>query len=476
MWWCKGPLPDPALGGTGSSPGRGRPPTAQPSPNQESKETQSFFRTVFLFLRRLACMKNILSVLCLSITAFIASAQTSNPYFTDSTNQFTTAQQRKAHKQHLIDNVIKKGLQQPLSPQNTGAWQGAFWAMELLLYKDDFTQQKLSSAWGSAISLPEAFQKVLLEVTYTLYPQVFHQQVSSLLQQTKSVPVFVRCAEYLFRNKPNVAQKLFIRQQMHQKFNYEEHPALRILYRRLYPQYLPQPKLTSFFSSSFLPGKTIIYSLQRAHRNAPGLVIIRKGDGSFVKDSAGKLFSAAQLARAITAYPFYITNGNTPQGIFRWTGFGQSDNNYIGPTANLQMVMPFEATPAVYFGDSTLPQTWRKEMYASLLPSAFSKHPAFWEAYDAGEVGRSEIIMHGTAIDPEYYAGRTYFPQTPSLGCLCSYEEWDAAGRLKQSEQQKIIDALKGIGASEGYVVVLNLDHRPEPVTIAEVSALLKKK
>lgn len=428
------------------------------------------------FFLSLACMKNILFILCLSIITLTASAQASNPYFTDSVNQFTTARQRAVHKQHLIDNVIKKGLQQPLSPQNTGAWQGAFWAMELLLYKDDFTQQKLSTAWGSAITLPESFQKALLEATYTLHPQTFHQQVSSLLQQTKSVPVFVRCAEYLFRNKPTTEQNLFIRQQMHQKFNYEEHPALRILYRRLYPQFLLQPKLFSLFSSSFLPGKTIIYSLQRAHRNAPGLVIIRKGDGSFVKDSAGKFFNAAQLARAITGYPFYITNGNTPQGIFRWTGVGQSDNNYIGPTTNLQMVMPFEATPAVYFGDSTLPQTWTKEMYASLLPTALSKHPALWEAYEAGEVGRSEIIMHGTAIDPVFYKGQTYFPQTPSLGCLCSYEEWDAQGKLKKSEQQKIIDALKSIGASEGYVVVLNIDHKPTPVTLAEIEASLKKK
>jgi hypothetical protein len=84
--------------------------------------------------------------------------------------------------------------------------------------------------------------------------------------------------------------------------------------------------------------------------------------------------------------------------------------------------------------------------------------------------------MHGTAIDPSYYASTAYFPQTPSLGCLCSYEEWDAQGRLKKSEQQKIVDALGNIGASEGYVVVVNISNTEKPVTVTEVNALLKLK
>jgi hypothetical protein len=59
---------------------------------------------------------------------------------------------------------------------------------------------------------------------------------------------------------------------------------------------------------------------------------------------------------------------------------------------------------------------------------------------------------------------------------LCSYEEWDAQGRLKFSEQQKIVDALSGIGASNGYVVVIDLDNQPKPVTIGEVELLLRKR
>jgi hypothetical protein len=268
-----------------------------------------------------------------------------------------------------------------------------------------------------------------------------------------------------------------IRSLLLQKFSSSKHPGVEVLQQRLTAPPVPKPSITTLFHSSFLPGQTVIYSLQRSSREYAGLVLIRKSDGSFVRDSKGRLFQAAQLARAITNYPYYITNGNTPQGILRWTGFGQSENSYIGPTTNLQLVLPVEAPVHTYFNDSIRKnEPWSQQAYASLLPAAWLQHPALWEAYQAGQMGRSEIIMHGTTIDPAYYKGRAYFPQTPSLGCLCSYEEWDAQGRLKFSEQQKIVDALSGIGTSNGYVVVIDLDNQPKPVTIGEVELLLRKR
>lgn len=49
-----------------------------------------------------------------------------------------------------------------------------------------------------------------------------------------------------------------------------------------------------------------------------------------------------QLARSISNLPYYLTNGNTPQGLYRITGTDISENKWIGPTTNIQMVMPFE--------------------------------------------------------------------------------------------------------------------------------------
>ncbi len=57
----------------------------------------------------------------------------------------------------------------------------------------------------------------------------------------------------------------------------------------------------------------------------PGLVIIRQKDGIFVADSSGNIFNVPQLARSITNLPVYLTNGNTPQGIFAMHGFDVSN-------------------------------------------------------------------------------------------------------------------------------------------------------
>lgn len=70
--------------------------------------------------------------------------------------------------------------------------------------------------------------------------------------------------------------------------------------------------------------------------------MIRKGDGTWLKDSSGEPFRFTQLARSITNLPYYITNGNAPQGLYKINGFDSSSNNWIGPSTNLQMIMPFE--------------------------------------------------------------------------------------------------------------------------------------
>ena len=70
--------------------------------------------------------------------------------------------------------------------------------------------------------------------------------------------------------------------------------------------------------------------------------MIRTGEGKWVTDKKNEPLRYTQLARSITNMPYYLTNGNTPQGLFRITGLDTSNNNWIGPTANLQMLMPFE--------------------------------------------------------------------------------------------------------------------------------------
>ena len=382
----------------------------------------------------------------------------------------TTKKAKEERVKYLLDTTIKQYLQEPLTEDNEGLWNDALWSLELMQYKDSFTKLKMNEAWSKAQKLTEYFQKNLLETTYSLYKTEFKTQVSQLMQTTKSVAVFLRCAEYVLR-ADSINSKAKIAALIKTKFPADKGIGLQILQSRLTAKKNTElPPLIDVFDKNFLKDQTVIYSLQRSSRDYAGLVIIRKADGSFVKDSTGDFFHAAQLARAITAYPFYITNGNTPQGILRWIGFDRSRLLYIGPTTNLQMVMPYESKPATFFADSTMPNIpWQKEMYASMLPETWKNYEGIYESFYAGAMGRYDVIMHGTTIDPTFYKAQTYFPQTPSLGCLCSYEEWGEDGYRISSNQQQIADALFSIGSNKGYVVVIDIDDKHAPVSINEV-------
>lgn len=407
--------------------------------------------------------------LCLYVPGFCQPAKNDSVF-----SKVTTKQAKAQRYKYLVDTTIKQYLLDPLNDDNEGEWNDALWSLELLQYKDDFTKQKIAVAWSKAAQLSDEFQRNLLETTYSLYTSEFKTPALQLMQQTKSVAIFIRCAEYVLRADP-ANGKATIAALIQSKFPGDSSVGLQILRSRIAirkPQTVPP--LTDILDSNFLKGQTIIYSLQRSSRNYAGLVIIRKPDGTFLKDSAGNYFHTAQLAKAVTAYPFYITNGNTPQGILRFSGFDVSRLLYIGPTPNLQLQLPYETSVAAFFADSSLiDSSWNKNLYASLLPASWKNYAGIYESFYAGAIGRSAVIMHGTTIDPEFYKAQTYYPQTPSLGCLCSYEEWNDAGYRTSSNQQNIKNALDAIGSSNGYVVVIDIDDKNKNVTIDEVQSLL---
>lgn len=390
---------------------------------------------------------------------------------------FASQQSREQIYKSYVDTSIKMYLADPLADSTEGEWNEAFWSIEFVLYKNDFVKQKLSTAWKKAAGLSEYFQRNLIEVCYAVYPKTFKTQALILLKQTKSIPVFIRDAEYMVQADSSVATRKLIRSLMNSKFKNVTDNGLFILKTRLetWNKKETLPPLKDLLNKNFLPEQTVIYSFQRKSRAYPGLVVVRKPDGSFVRNADSSIFQTSQLARAVTNFPYYITNGNTPQGILRWLGFGNSKLKFIGPTTNLQLWLPVEAKPSIFFGDSSLMNiNWEKEMYASMLPASWKNYEGIYESFYAGSMGRSEIIMHGTTIDPQFYKGQTYYPQTPSLGCLCSYEEWDKDGRRVISNQQKIVDALNSIAATNGYVVVINLDDKHKPVTIDDIKNYLQ--
>ena len=408
---------------------------------------------------------------------FFSVVSFAQPVITDTVfSKVTTKQAKELRYKYLVDTTIKQYLEDPLNDDNEGEWNDALWSMELMQYKDDYTKQKLAIAWSKAAQLSDYFQKNLLETTYSLYITEFKNQALQLMQQTKSVNIFIRCAEYVLRADP-VNGKARVSALIQQKFPGNNTMGMQLLKSRITAKKSePLPPLEDIFDSGFLPGQTVIYSLQRSNRSYAGLVIIRKPDGTFLKDSTGNYFHTWQLARAVTNYPFYITNGNTPQGLLHFSGFDVSRLLYIGPTPNLQLQLPYEITASAFFNDSSYIDTiWSSALYASLLPPTWKIYAGIYESFYAGAMGRSAVIMHGTTIDPEFYKAETYYPQTPSLGCLCSYEAWNEQGYRTSSNQQQIVNALKSIGSSSGYAVVIDIDNKNKNVELDEVRVLLDK-
>lgn len=149
-------------------------------------------------------------------------------------------------------------------------------------------------------------------------------------------------------------------------------------------------------------------------------------------------------------------------------------SSFIGPTANIQMGMPVELSLQKFFNDSSISDTtWTMDWYQKLIPNKLRNYLPLYESYNAGLIGRTEIIAHGTTIDPKYYLGKSYYPLTPTQGCLCTKEIWN--GKRLESDQQKLVNGLLKAGGANGYCVVIELDDKHAPVTINDVISYLPK-
>lgn len=394
---------------------------------------------------------------------------------------YTTESARENLKERLIKNSITKNLLLSLTDSTEENWQDAFDAMEVMEYNTPFTRSKVHAAFDSAAKRSVLFQRALLEVGYTNYPAQFHLQTKELLSETLDPRIFAMCAEYLVQSKNDSTLKRHILATLFEKFGDSVfiNPVLNMLQNRLQTPRMgkeisSREVLKGILNKNFLPNQIVMYSFQRKDRDYPGMVLLRNANGDFIKDSLGNIFHIPQLARSITNLPGYLRNGNTPQGIFKMYGFGVSMSSFIGPTANVQMGMPVELSLQKFFNDSTISDSiWTIDRYQKMIPQKIKDYLPLYQSYYAGLIGRTEIIAHGTTIDPKYYLGKSYYPLTPTQGCLCTKEIWD--GKRLESDQQKLINGLLKAGGANGYCVVIEIDDKHAPVTINDLVPYLPK-
>jgi hypothetical protein len=244
-----------------------------------------------------------------------------------------------------------------------------------------------------------------------------------------------------------------------------------MLSRKLFYQQnnLSRPALVELLSHDFAKSSFVIFSIQRADRDYPGILLIRNTNGKFLRNNNGSIFHVSQLARSISNLPGYLTSGNTPQGIFSIRGIDKSKNYFIGRTPNVQLVLPYEAEAKKFFHSEDNLE-WSENLYKNILPLSWQNYSPIYEVFYAGKARRNEIIAHGTTIDLDFYAGKPYYPHTPTLGCLYTMEIWDAVdGKRVYGGQAEIIQEMDMHGIHKGYFVVVELDDKESPVTLSDI-------
>lgn len=341
---------------------------------------------------------------------------------------------------------IENSIKLPFTNRYFIKHKGAYWAMQLMLYKPMGFEKFIPNYIAQLPNTPSYFQYSFLEMLYTLYPKTFSKNIAEIWSNLSTNKNKALALEYLTTG--DIKPTKFAADEFTSSLHFSCYKQ-----RHLNKSNISLPTIQQVIDSKIFMGQDIIISFQYTNRNKPGFAVVKKANGEILKDSKGLPLKFKQLARSISNLPFYLTNGNTPQGLYKIMGVDTSDNQFIGPVTNIQTRLPFEEEDkTTYFGNDTNFQA----KYNALLGN-LSKFKGLQEAYIAGQLGRSEIIAHGTTINPAYYLGKPYYPCTPSLGCLCTPENWDKHGKLIQSDLQKLTVLILNKSINPTWLLVVNV-------------------
>lgn len=355
-----------------------------------------------------------------------------------------------------------------------GGVADALWAVQFL------NQSRGSGLLLTLATLPSlpakepAQQRAVLSAAHSLYARETASSILALLEQIATPREFAIGAYTVLRGLPGADAKSAVLAIMQTRFpGWPEEPRLIALHHALTTdsgmELAMRPPLSDLLAHPLRPGLPVVFSFQRKDRRHFGLALVRGPDGRFVRHPDGALFNVAQLAMALSNLPGTLTNGNTPQGVFTIVGAGTATNRWIGPTPYLHSKVPVEATVAE-FEHAAVEGEWDVARYESFLPASWGNYFPMKEAFLAGRAGRDEMLAHGTTVDPALYVGESWYPGTPSAGCLVAMEYWSAQdGRLLHSDQLSLAKAFTVGGLDRGYLVVVEVDDQRSAVVLAEL-------
>jgi hypothetical protein len=420
-------------------------------------------------------------LLCLLLfLQYVAEAQ---PRREDIYSDFVLYKKRQLLLKDLHENVVGKAFLSPLDSNTEYRYEAACRAIVQFMLDNDTTQQGITQLFVQYDSLQYDTKRAMLETVYGLYPDQYIQSIQLLLAKETNPILFAVAAAYSLRYDTTAVNAATLRKKIREQFpDYSNNTVLVELdkYLNNYTHFKAPATndLLELFRYQQVLKKKVIYSFQRHNRDYAGLAIIQNADGSFMRYANGRLMVFEQLARSASGLPYFIPDGNTPQGVYSIQGTAVTYNKLIGPTPNVQLIMPYERKWTTYFhaGDSTVwsPANDMLWAYLQLLPACMRNNTSVTEAFYAGKLGRNSIIAHGTTIDPEYFRNKPWYPLTPTMGCLCAKEIWNVStGRLLMSDQFNLVSAFNATAGSKGYLYVIDIDDQKRAVSRTEVERLV---
>jgi hypothetical protein len=431
------------------------------------------------------------SILSGVLLVWIIQAVFSQSRREDIYSDYVLYQKRVMLEKDLRERIIGRTFSMDLDSNSEDRYLSACWAISQFLFSSPEVDQGFSRLFAGYDSLSYDTRLAMLEAAYAVTPDRYTDQIALLSTKETDPKLYAICAVYLYRHDTSTENSNALKIRMVERFpGYDTVPVLQELqdYLSYHTRYVHSktPDIAALFAHQRNIGQKVIYSFQRWDRDYPGLAIVQNADGRFVRDGQGRLQVFEQLARSGPDLPYFITNGSTPQGVYSIQGTEVSRTNFIGPTPNLQLLLPYEGSWMRYFhlpsvdtvqnGQGIQQAIDSMGLYNALLPSGWKDYTPMKEAWSAGKIGRTEIIAHGTTIDPEYFKDKPFYPLTPTMGCLCAKELWNpTTGHLLVSEQFNLVSAFLSTPGRQGYLFVVNVDDQHAPVTRAEVEALVKK-
>jgi len=391
---------------------------------------------------------------------------------------FVLYEKRTSFQNNLINQTITKNFQLDLDSNTESNYREACWAIAQFLLRSKQIELGFNKMFSSYESIEINSKRALLEAVYATYPVEYKLQIQQLIAKERHPKLFSMQALYLYRIDTSSANIQYLLQTISSRFlSNTSLPILKTLanYLQNHTAQIKQatPSIVALFKYQKNTAQKTIYSFQRWNRDYPGIAVIQNADGHFLRDSNGSIVFIEQLARAGSNLPYFITNGNTPQGIYSIQGTEVSHNLFIGPTPNLQLVMPFEADSVFWH----TPYDASKDSlsnYKKLWPVEWRNYAPITETFDAGKIGRTEILAHGTTIDPDYFKGMPFYPLTPTLGCLCAKENWNIfTGTLLLSDQFSLASGFLSTPNNTGYLMVVNVDNQMKAVSKEEIESLI---